>query len=398
MSQSTWAAVSIPPAQGVMHGTGNSAPPQVFGAAESARGYGAACCEGRALGREHSASCTRLQMEILDEEMALALQASELQAAQQQQNVRQQQRQQQQQDMRFQIWDPLWGDIKLTSSEAPGFCTRLLLNCCPCVFVSCRTDDGFRAWRSFLLSWACLLGFAQVIALAGVIALSGGHMPLEENPMIGPHYHALDPAGAKNAARIKVFDEWWRLLSAVMLHAGWLHLAGNLIIQLRTGAMLEVLFGHSAWLLIYIISGAYSELCSCVINPSKLGVGSSGALCGLVGAWLSFILITWNQTLPLDVKARNVQAFSVGFSIIIIVASSFLPLMDFAAHIGGLIMGISLAMVLFAGRLQHMPSRWATRIAGFCLGSAFLGFTVWWFVTQTETNAAMLSLCQPPSC
>ncbi|CAK9084818.1 Rhomboid-like protease 3, partial [Durusdinium trenchii] len=95
-----------------------------------------------------------------------------------------------------------------------------------------------------------------------------------------------------------------------------------------------------AWLLIYFSSGIYANLLSCVLHPAVLGVGSSGCLCGLIGGWLSFLLITWNQTMPNDVKMRNAQTTSILISIVLVVVFSFMPLMDLAAHIGGLIMGV----------------------------------------------------------
>jgi len=218
------------------------------------------------------------------------------------------------------------------------------------------------------------------------------------NPMLGPHYHIFDPMGAKNAARIRWNGEWWRLLTPMVLHAGWLHLLGNLSVQLRTGAMLEAVWGHTPWLCIYLASGAFGVLASCIATPDHLGVGSSGALCGLLGAWGSFILITWNQTSPVDVKLRNAQTFSVAMSVVLIIALSFLPLMDFAAHVGGLLMGAATAMVLFAGRLQHQAWSRSTRACGVFLLVAALSGTLAWFLTMTKPDEKLLELCVPPEC
>merc|ERR1711879_647449 len=176
-----------------------------------------------------------------------------------------------------------------------------------------------------------------------------------------------------------------------MLHAGWLHLFGNLMVQFRTGTMLEVMWGHGHWLVIYVVSGVYGVLTGCATAPMHLGVGSSGALCGLIGAWLSFILITWNQTTPVDIRLRNSQAFSVGISVVTIICLSFLPLMDFAAHIGGLVMGSALAMILFGGRLQHSGWRRFTRASGIALFVLLYTGVFFWMFYFTEVDEAMLT-------
>merc|ERR1712060_872970 len=119
-------------------------------------------------------------------------------------------------------------------------------------------------------------------------------------------------------------------------------------------------------------------------------VGSSGAICGMIGAWLSFLLITWNQTLPFDVNARNMQTVSVGFAVATILAISFLPLLDYAAHVGGLLMGAAVSMCLFASRLQSRTWRISTYACGgtFIVGS--VSFTFWWFLTMTKPPEVLL--------
>lgn len=49
-------------------------------------------------------------------------------------------------------------------------------------------------------------------------------------------------SGWQNAAKIKYNNEWWRLILPVLLHAGVLHIASNLLIQLRAGSYLEIIW------------------------------------------------------------------------------------------------------------------------------------------------------------
>mmetsp|Transcript_1424 Transcript_1424/g.4642 ORF Transcript_1424/g.4642 Transcript_1424/m.4642 type:complete len:421 (+) Transcript_1424:118-1380(+) len=357
------------------------------------------CCRGCAVGAGHDSHCMQIPSGAADAELALAMQVEEMHTQQlylqQQQALRSMWQQQQNQENR--MWDPLWGEVTLADRSGSRFCQHMCFSCCPCFMIGC-SGPARRVWRQFLLSWSFLTALVQVVALVGAIVLYGGLISMDLNPMLGPHYHVFDGLGAKNAARILKRGEWWRLLTPMLLHAGWLHLLGNLSVQVRTGAMLEAVWGHGAWLLIYIASGAYGALAGCVVAPNHLGVGSSGALCGLIGAWGSFILITWNQTSPVDVKLRNEQTFSVGMSVLLILAISFLPPMDLAAHLGGLLVGATLAMALFAGRLQHTVWRHATRACGVASLCGLVAGALGWFLVSTEVDERLLHLCVPPSC
>ena len=64
-------------------------------------------------------------------------------------------------------------------------------------------------------------------------------------------------------------------------------------LQLRVGVMLELEWGLAKFCAIYLISGVTSSLLSCLAMPDSLGVGSSGALMGLLGAWLMEIVCKW---------------------------------------------------------------------------------------------------------
>lgn len=79
--------------------------------------------------------------------------------------------------------------------------------------------------------------------------------------------------GAKNAALIVYRYEYWRLLTPMLLHAGFIHLAVNVLIQLRVGVMLELEWGLARYASVYATSGVTSSLLSCVALPDTLGVG-----------------------------------------------------------------------------------------------------------------------------
>lgn len=353
------------------------------------------CCRGCALGRGHDPGCrgTVCSGAGTDAEVAMALQMEEMQVQQTEQTER---RFADEQERRFRrLADPMWGEVVLPPGKEPSCRLRCCFALCPCAVVGITSTSARRSWRQFVVSWSMATAVLQVALLLIALGIHGGFAPLSENPMLGPPYYVLDVLGAKNVARIRSGGEWWRLLSPVLLHTGVFHLLGNLLVQLRTGSQLEVTWGHGNWLFIYVVSGGYASLTSCVMLPGGLSVGSSGSLCGLIGAWLAFTVMTWNQTLPHDVPERDQQVVSIIVSLAVIIGLSFLPLMDFGAHLGGMVAGAFLAMAIFAGRIQHEGYKLATRACGvgstLCLGFGLL----FWLRFVTPVDERLLHICGP---
>lgn len=309
--------------------------------------------------------------------------------------------------------DPVWGEVKYLAD--PTKCQKLAFACLPCLVVGCRgqpmlccgqhqeavpSRDARRSWRRCFLSFSVIISVAQIAVFACVVPLGGGFVDSGMNPMLGPHPHIFDPVGAKNAARILELNEWWRLLSPMMLHSGVFHLAANMLVQLRFGLLLEVLWGHSLWLAVYLVSGVYSSLASCIFLPDAISVGSSGGICGLVGADIVFILLTWRQTLPRDILDRNLQLVSLAGTAVMTGALSFLPMVDFAAHGGGFVAGGLVALVVFSDRLQDWSqlSRHMVQDIGIALLLVLFVASLVFFILEVEPDSDLLDLCQPPEC
>jgi len=309
--------------------------------------------------------------------------------------------------------DPVWGEVKF-GDEEPGVMDKLCFGCCPCCFGCCylpvagrdadvrqetRGHKPKQGWKRFLLSCSFNVSAAQLVVFA-VVAATQGLVPFDKNHMIGPHPHSLDAAGAKNAARILYSHEWWRLLSACFLHGGVIHLLSNVFMQLQFGINLEVIWGTRRWLVVFAVSGLCSNIASCIFLPNGLGIGSSGAICGLIGADLVFVLVTWRQTLPKDISERNMLMAYLALSVAITTGVNFLPLVDFAAHAGGFVSGVLLGCILFAGKLQDSSTvvRMALRMVG-CVGMLLLlAGSLFYLFYAVEPDKFMLDLCKPELC
>lgn len=84
--------------------------------------------------------------------------------------------------------------------------------------------------------------------------------------------------------------EWFKIPTSMFLHAGWMHLLGNMLYLWIFGDNVEDRMGHRRYLLFYLVVGSCAALSQVYLNPrSSLPlVGASGAIAGVMGAY--FIL------------------------------------------------------------------------------------------------------------
>lgn len=172
---------------------------------------------------------------------------------------------------------------------------------------------------------------------------------------------SLQPGGSENPAVLFGFGgvtsatlyhhEFWRLVAALFVHRGLPHILGNTLVLLALGSVAEALYGRLRYLALYAAAGAGGSLVTALVaRPAELEVGASAALFGLAGA----ILVTpwraeWRLSRGTSRDLRLLLAATVALSII------FGGLVDgaSAAHLGGLVVGVSLALALALGNRRH---------------------------------------------
>ncbi|HXB58486.1 MAG TPA: rhomboid family intramembrane serine protease, partial [Candidatus Acidoferrales bacterium] len=84
--------------------------------------------------------------------------------------------------------------------------------------------------------------------------------------------------------------QWWRLLACCFLHGGFLHVLLNMYVLYQVGQLVEKLFGNWFYLLIYLACGICASLTSVWIHPAITSVGASGAIFGLYGALVGYLM------------------------------------------------------------------------------------------------------------
>lgn len=96
--------------------------------------------------------------------------------------------------------------------------------------------------------------------------------------------------GAKFGPLIKIYHQYWRLITPVFIHGGILHLVVNMYSLYSIGPAMESVYGHWGFLFLYLISGFTGNVISLVASPNTVSVGASTALFGLIAAHAVFIL------------------------------------------------------------------------------------------------------------
>jgi rhomboid protease GluP len=166
--------------------------------------------------------------------------------------------------------------------------------------------------------------------------------------------------------------EYWRLLVAVFLHVNLIHLALNSLGLFIFGSLIENVLGTARFLAIYLVSGLCASALSFALSgPSAVAVGASGAIFGLLGAWLAYNL----RRRSLSMARANIQGAVVLIAINLVFGLS-VPGVDNVAHLGGL--GAGIVAGFAAEGVGRRATRTATQAAGFALLLAVaVGLTVW---------------------
>lgn len=185
-----------------------------------------------------------------------------------------------------------------------------------------RKENKATKCRRQMVTFSTFLCLVQIGLLVAMIQ-DDGYAPKSENPMYGPGSYTLVRYGAKVAALIKYENEWWRLITPIFLHAGIIHIISNVGIQLRVGGYLELVFGRPAWLFIYFSSGVYGNMLSCIFLPDAVGIGSSGAVLGMLTSWIVWILFRWFKVPAESRGQRNCQLLVVTAAVVMTLAFSF---------------------------------------------------------------------------
>lgn len=161
-------------------------------------------------------------------------------------------------------------------------------------------------------------------------------------PWGSPTSKGLDASGALNSARVDS-GEWWRLFTAPLLHANVFHLLINVANLYVLSVLMIYFYGWLQTLSVFFCSAFGGAVLSWAVGTQR-SVGASGALFGLLGV---LVVLGWKQRRRLSDEDGHFLRKTLAFWGVLSLASGYvIPMIDNSAHLGGLMVGLSLGMIL----------------------------------------------------
>ena len=198
-------------------------------------------------------------------------------------------------------------------------------------------------------SWAYAPATYVLVGINCVVFLA---MVLSHVSFVNPTIDDLVRFGANNADKVLADGEWWRVVTAMFVHVGILHLATNMWCLWNLGLLGEPLVGPLGVLAAYVLSGAAGNLLSIAVNSyqhqDSVGAGASGAVFGIAGL---LIVLLKSPRLPIPPKElAGLRRYVIYFAAINFVigfgslAVGSVVHIDNMAHLGGFLGGILFAL------------------------------------------------------
>ena len=164
-------------------------------------------------------------------------------------------------------------------------------------------------------------------------------------------------------------SQWWRMFASMFLHFGIIHLAFNMLVLANIGIFMESLSGRVSYLVLYFVAGLGGNAASLFWHPTTVSAGASGAIFGLYGGLLGFLLRHRHAIPSETLKPLSKGALTfVGYNILF----GLRPGVDMAAHVGGLLTGFVLGLFLVPAPSQQRTSRYSQNVVALAMGVAMV--------------------------
>ncbi|KAI1430979.1 rhomboid-domain-containing protein [Xylaria sp. CBS 124048] len=148
-------------------------------------------------------------------------------------------------------------------------------------------------------------------------------------------------------------NQWFRFITPIFLHAGFVHIGFNLLLQLTRGRDIENAIGSIRFFLVYLSAGIFGFVLGGNFAASGISsTGASGSLFGIIAINLLDLLYSWGE--------RRHPGRELSFILLEIVISfvlGLLPGLDNFSHIGGFLVGLCLGISVL-----HSPNALRRRI------------------------------------
>jgi membrane associated rhomboid family serine protease/Tfp pilus assembly protein PilF len=217
---------------------------------------------------------------------------------------------------------------------------------------------------SYLSVTVALIGLN--LALFLLMSLTGAHLlqlTSEQTVRWGGNYGPLTIGG-----------QWWRLITAMFVHLGLLHLLVNMWCLYHLGTLAEQIYGGPSVLFLYLLTGVAGGIASLIKSPSILSAGASGAVFGVAGALIVTLCL---GKLPVPPKELKVLLASlIAFAGYNLTFGFIRGGMDNGAHVGGLVCGLVIGAFLSPNPVTSALRRERVRVFSLTLLALVGGFGV----------------------
>jgi membrane associated rhomboid family serine protease len=181
------------------------------------------------------------------------------------------------------------------------------------------------------------------LAGGGAFGMTGGGGPLVN-------------AGAVSRPAL-LAGEWWTLITSAFLHLGLLHIGFNMYALWLFGPIIEQLYGHLEYLVLYLLCALGGSVLTILAAPDSAAVGASGAIFGLFG--LAFV-VSRRRHLLLGPQARSMLS-QVGTLLVLNLVITFtIPGISWTGHVGGLLVGALIGLLLAPSNVPSLGGLWRT--------------------------------------
>jgi membrane associated rhomboid family serine protease len=200
-----------------------------------------------------------------------------------------------------------------------------------------RAEKDSAGWRALMH-----MGRPELVTLSLLLVFATVH--LVNDVFLSEEMQEKLLMWAGNSADTVKDGEWWRLFTALFLHANLLHLAMNGAGLWLFGSAVEKTMGRWRMLVVFLAGGALGNLVSAFVAHYDVAIGASGGIFAVIGA---FAVGVWRLRSPMYFALRRRLLFVLA----LMVAADFTigglePQVDNLAHVGGFFAGILLAVVL----------------------------------------------------